>query len=98
MSTDKEMMKRSVEVLVETAADAAALAKAQRVSADEQSDMAMEQHATAHKLESLSEDLAQGAAEFKANLARSDKSDARGVVAAGKTKSKPKRRHVGASH
>ena len=94
MSTDKEMMKRSVEVLVETATDAAALAKAQRVTADEQSDMAIEQHATAHRLEDLSEELAQGAAEVKASLARSDKRAEAGVV----IPAKPKRRHIGASH
>ncbi len=95
MSTDKEMMRKSVEVLVDTAADAATLAKAQRVTADEQSDMAIEQHATAHKLEDLSEELAQSAKDLKASMVGTGKPAAPGGVAG---KPKPKRRHAGASH
>jgi hypothetical protein len=68
MSTDKEMLKKSVEVLIDTAADAAVLAKVQRETADAQNDTAIQQHATAHKLENLSEALAQSAADLKQNL------------------------------
>ena len=94
MSTNKETIRKSVEVLIETAADAARLARTQRVTADEQSDMAVEQHATAHKLEHLSEDLTQGAADLKASIAGADKPAAAGVAAA----AKPKASHRRAAH
>ena len=68
MSTDKEMLKESVAVLIDTAAEAAKLAKVQRETADAQNDTAIQQHATAHKLENLSEALAQGAADLQENL------------------------------
>lgn len=61
MTTDKDMLKKSVEVLIEKAGDAAELAKNQRNTADAQ-------HETAHKLEDLSKELTEGAAELKENL------------------------------
>jgi hypothetical protein len=67
--TDAEMLRKSVGVLTEQAKTAAALAKDQRKTADEQSETARIQHMTAHRLEDLSSDLAKGAAELKKNLA-----------------------------
>lgn len=93
MSTNKEMIRKSVEVLVETAADAAKLAKSTRVTADEQSDMAIEQHATAHRLENLSEDLAEGAKDLEQSMARAGE-PAAGTAAA----TKPKARRRRAAH
>ena len=75
MSTEKEMLKRSVAVLTETATNTAKLAKEQRHTADEQNDTAIEQHATAHKLEELSEDLAKSAADLKKNIEAVGKRD-----------------------
>ncbi len=91
MSRNKELIKRSVEVLIETAADAAKLAETQRVTADEQSDIAIEQHATAHMLEGLSEDLAQSAKDLQASMADAGEPAAAGVVAAAKPKARRRR-------
>ena len=63
MTTDKEMVRKSVEVLIDKAEDAAELARAQRKTADKQ-------HETAHKLEDLSHALAADAADLKDNLKR----------------------------
>ncbi len=51
VETDKEILKKSVDVLTEQAKTAAVLAKDQRKTADDQSEGARAQHATAHKLE-----------------------------------------------
>ncbi len=67
--TDKERLKKSVDVLTAQAKTAAALAKDQRRTADEQSESVRAQHATAHKLEDLSLDLEQGVEELKKNMA-----------------------------
>jgi len=69
VETDKERLKKSVDVLTEQARTAAALAKDQRRTADDQSESARAQHVTAHKLEDLSLDLEQGVEELKKNLA-----------------------------
>ncbi len=76
MSTDKEMLNKSVAVLVETAANAAKIAKEQRQIADAQNDTAIEQHETARELEVLSDELAKGATAVTDNLAALAKSDA----------------------
>jgi hypothetical protein len=69
VETDKDRLKKSVDVLTDQARIAAALAKDQRKTADDQSEGARAQHVTAHKLEDLSLDLQQGVEELKKNLA-----------------------------
>lgn len=66
MSTETDkILTKSVDVLVDKAQDASKLAKAQRKIADQEHETAVAQHASAHNLEALSEELAQGAKDLK---------------------------------
>ncbi len=69
MTTDKEKLQKSVNVLTEEASAAAELARLQRKTADVQNETAAQQHVTAHKLEDLSEALARGATDLKQTAA-----------------------------
>lgn len=69
MTTEKEKLQKSVNVLIEEASAAAELARLQRKTADVQSETAAQQHVTAHKLEDLSEALTRGAADLKKTAA-----------------------------
>jgi hypothetical protein len=61
MRTRKAGLEKSLNILVETAADCSELAKAQRASADKQ-------HESAHRMEKLGEELIADAAEIKDEL------------------------------
>ena len=69
MTTDKEKLQKSIDVLTEEASAAAEIARLQRKTADVQNETAAQQHVTAHQLEDLSEALARGAADLKKTAA-----------------------------
>lgn len=61
----KATLERSLNILIEKAADCSVLAKAQRASADKQ-------HESAHKMEKLGEELIADAADIKDELNKDD--------------------------
>ena len=68
----RALLQKSLDGLIEQAEDSAALARAQRVSADRQRALAELQHESSHKLEKLREALADDAADIKRVLELED--------------------------
>jgi uncharacterized damage-inducible protein DinB len=81
--TKKASLEKSLDILIEKAADCSVLAKAQRASADKQ-------HESAHKMEKLGDALIANAAEIKDEL--NEDADEERTATTPKTSIGPKRK------